>query len=287
MLLVDGIRRASLRNSFSNHEWLETGTVYQLDITLPSVAVTIPADHRLRVVVASSNFPRFDVNVQDGSSLSDEDGATATPATVRVLLGPDHPSRIELPLAAEPAPSPCPSTPVSGCRQPAIPGKGMLLLRNREDQTRDRFTWRWKKGTATTAADFGDPLTRTDYLLCLYDQSASQQPVLLAKVPAEDTRAEDKKCWGALGKNPPGSRGFKYKNEDRTPEGVDTLLLKPGRTKEAAILLEGKGLNLAMPPLPLTLPVTVQLHAAGGPCWEAQYSSPSKNDPGEFRAKND
>ncbi len=105
MLLVDGIRRASLRNGFTQHEWLEPGTVYAVPVELPPVAVTIPAGHALRISVAPSNYDRFDVNMQDGSDISDEPDATPVVATVRVHMGPQHPSHIRLPLADARAPS--------------------------------------------------------------------------------------------------------------------------------------------------------------------------------------
>lgn len=98
MLLVDGIRRASLRGGYSTRQFLTAGTTYRVDVQLPPVAVTIPVGHRLRVVIGPSNYDRFDVNMQDGSSLSDESGATATTGTVRVRFGPSYPSALQLPV---------------------------------------------------------------------------------------------------------------------------------------------------------------------------------------------
>lgn len=98
VLLVDGIRRASLRSSFSTRQLLVPATPVRVPVELPPVAVTIPAGHRLRVLVASSNFDRFDVNMQDGSSLSDAPGAHAVTAEVRVLLDPANPSWIDIPV---------------------------------------------------------------------------------------------------------------------------------------------------------------------------------------------
>ena len=98
LLLVDGIRRASLRESYSERKLLEPGVTVRVSVTLPPVAVTIPAGHRLRLVVAPSNYDRFDVNMQDGSSLSDDSGATATVATVDLLVSSDSPAVLELPI---------------------------------------------------------------------------------------------------------------------------------------------------------------------------------------------
>ena len=102
MLLVDGIRRASLRNGFTAHEWLQpapAGTVYAVDVELPPVAVTIPVGHALRISVGPSNHDRFDVNMQDGSDFSDDPDAVAQVATIQLHVGPSHPSRVSLPVA--------------------------------------------------------------------------------------------------------------------------------------------------------------------------------------------
>ncbi|MCU0290458.1 MAG: CocE/NonD family hydrolase [Thermoanaerobaculaceae bacterium] len=98
LLLVDGIRRASLRVSFSTRQLLAPATAVLVPVELPPVAVTIPAGHRLRVLVASSNYDRFDVNMQDGSSLSDAPGAHPVTAEIRVLLDPASPSWIDIPV---------------------------------------------------------------------------------------------------------------------------------------------------------------------------------------------
>jgi len=101
MLLVDGIRRASLRDSLETRVLLQPGAVCLVPVELPPVAVTIAPGHRLRVDLAASNYDRFDVNMQDGSSLSDGAGARAVVAEVRILLGGEHASVLELPVVIE------------------------------------------------------------------------------------------------------------------------------------------------------------------------------------------
>ena len=98
LLLVDGIRRASLRDSSSERKLLQPGVPVRVTVTLPPVAATIPIGHALRISVAPSNYDRFDVNLQDGSSLSDDPGATATTGTVTLLLDSSYPSTLDLPL---------------------------------------------------------------------------------------------------------------------------------------------------------------------------------------------
>jgi putative CocE/NonD family hydrolase len=98
MLLVDGIRRASLRDNYETRQLLSGSVVYEIPVSLPPVSVEFPAGHRLGILVAPSNFDRFDKNMQDGSDLSDQDGAVATTAEIALHVNPDYPSSITLPV---------------------------------------------------------------------------------------------------------------------------------------------------------------------------------------------
>jgi hypothetical protein len=58
------------------------------------------AGHRIRISVSGSNWPRFEVNPNDGADLSvGTDGQVARP---RLLFGRGHGSRIELPIPPRP-----------------------------------------------------------------------------------------------------------------------------------------------------------------------------------------
>lgn len=104
MLLVDAVRRASLRLGFTTRQWLAPDQDYEVPVDLPPVAVTIPVGHRLRLYVASANYDRFDVNQQDGSNLSDEPGATPIAATITLTTDAARPSRLILPVISPPEP---------------------------------------------------------------------------------------------------------------------------------------------------------------------------------------
>lgn len=99
MLLVDGIRRASFRDGFQTRAFLEPGILYDVPVQFPPLSVTIPAGHALRLSIAGSNFDRFDKNMQDGSDFSDEEGATAAPASVEIFANAVASSQIEIPVA--------------------------------------------------------------------------------------------------------------------------------------------------------------------------------------------
>jgi predicted acyl esterase len=54
--------------------------------------------HRIRLEVSSSNFPRYDRNTNTGGAINTETLDQAVVATNRVLHGPEHPSRLVLPI---------------------------------------------------------------------------------------------------------------------------------------------------------------------------------------------
>ncbi|TMA74933.1 MAG: hypothetical protein E6J77_23790 [Deltaproteobacteria bacterium] len=80
---------------------------------------------------------------------------------------------------------------------------------------------------------------------------------------------------------------YTYRDGKRTPDGLARLVLTAGGAGDASIAAISSGVNLRMPVLPLTPPVTVQLQGANGQCWGATYSAPSVNDTGEFKAQTD
>jgi cysteine-rich repeat protein len=176
----------------------------------------------------------------------------------------------------------CSATPQTGCRQPTKAQKGRLVLKDKAPDDRDRLTWKWPGGAATERADFGDPLTTTDYVLCIYDASAETQPRLESRAPAGGD-CPGRPCWIEL-----GAERLEYKDRDVDPDGMELMRLKAGIEGKTLLTAKGEGGNLEMPPLPLTTPVRAQLQAANGECWEAVYSQfVVKNEADIFKAKPD
>lgn len=64
--VCDGILRARYRDSLSQPELLKSGQVYRFEVDLWATAQVFPAGHRLRVAVTSSDFPRYDRNLNTG-----------------------------------------------------------------------------------------------------------------------------------------------------------------------------------------------------------------------------
>jgi len=71
--IADGILRARYRESLSTPKLLAKGEVYELTIDLWATSHVFLPGHRLRVEISSSNFPRFDRNLNTGG-----DQATGT-----------------------------------------------------------------------------------------------------------------------------------------------------------------------------------------------------------------
>jgi hypothetical protein len=174
----------------------------------------------------------------------------------------------------------CPSAPSTGCRQPFTNGTSTLKLHDDANDVADRGRWRWVRGESTTFEEFGsDPLTVTDYTLCLYDGSVLAQPRLEARAPAGGL-CRGRSCWRTT-----ASGRYRYRDTAGTPHGLRTPKLKPGGDGESQISAKVSGVHVAMPGLPLTLPVRAQLVNSEGGCWEATFSTAATNDGVRFDAR--
>jgi putative CocE/NonD family hydrolase len=69
MLVMDGIRRMRFRESFEEEVLMTPGEVYPVLIEMPHTALTFLAGHRIRLCISSSNYPQFDINLNNGDSL--------------------------------------------------------------------------------------------------------------------------------------------------------------------------------------------------------------------------
>jgi hypothetical protein len=131
---------------------------------------------------------------------------------------------------------------------------------------RDLLVWRWITGEATTLSEFGDPMTSESFALCLYEGAGpAAERRVTSQAPAGGTCA-GQPCWKLA-----GTTGYRYIDRERTPTGLLKLLLKEGDDGRARVVAKAKGGNLTLPPLPLALPVRVQLQSTSGTCWEAAF----------------
>ncbi|MBZ5649152.1 MAG: CocE/NonD family hydrolase [Acidobacteriia bacterium] len=94
--LTEGIVRARYRDSREKAELLNPGQVYKFTMDLWSTSNVFRKGHALRLEISSSNFPRFDRNLNTG-----EDPAFAknyVSATNTVYHDAEHPSALILPV---------------------------------------------------------------------------------------------------------------------------------------------------------------------------------------------
>ena len=96
MLVTDGVQRARMRCGDDRECFLTPGVDAEIAVDLWSTAIVFNAGHRIRLDVSGSNTPRFEVNPNDGGNLNDPGAGVA--AHPLVLVGPDRPSRLELPI---------------------------------------------------------------------------------------------------------------------------------------------------------------------------------------------
>jgi putative CocE/NonD family hydrolase len=94
--LTEGILRARYRTSMTAAEPLTPGQVYELKIDLWATSNVFLKGHKIRLEVSSSNFPRFDRNLNNGKNAGDSSKFVKAENTV--LHDREHPSALALPL---------------------------------------------------------------------------------------------------------------------------------------------------------------------------------------------
>jgi putative CocE/NonD family hydrolase len=97
--LADGIVRGRYRESPKRRSApLTPGEPVLLSIDLWDLAHTFEPGHRIRLEVSSSNFPRFDRNLNTGHELGVDGADAAISAAQQILHDAAHPSALVLPV---------------------------------------------------------------------------------------------------------------------------------------------------------------------------------------------
>jgi putative CocE/NonD family hydrolase len=94
--LDETIQRARYRDGYDREVFMEPGKVYQVRLTPMSTSNLFEKGHRIRIEVSSSNFPRFDRNLNTGGNNYDE----SVGVTARNIIhhSSKYPSAIKLPV---------------------------------------------------------------------------------------------------------------------------------------------------------------------------------------------
>jgi hypothetical protein len=173
--------------------------------------------------------------------------------------------------------------PLSDCQQPFVHHRGLLQLEDQIADQKDRLYWLWLHGSQTDKTDFGNPLSTTDYTLCVYDETAGVfSPILGLRIPPGGTCGA-RQCWKE------SADSFRYSDRSGANSGIRSILLRAGSDGRAKISVRGRAGNVVFaPPLPLQQQNTVRVQLSNGTkCWESIYSTHIANRPARFEAKGD
>jgi putative CocE/NonD family hydrolase len=96
--IAEGIIRARYRSGEPREELLEPGEVTEFSIDLWDVAHTFQAGHRIRLEISSSNFPRFDRNLNSTVSPELAGSEELQAADQQVWHDSNHASHLTLPV---------------------------------------------------------------------------------------------------------------------------------------------------------------------------------------------
>jgi putative CocE/NonD family hydrolase len=96
--LTEGILRMRYRDSREKPEFMNPGEVYKIALDLWSTSNVFKAGHRLRLEISSSNFPRFDRNLNTGEPAAFS--SRMVKATNTIYHDREHPSALVLPVVA-------------------------------------------------------------------------------------------------------------------------------------------------------------------------------------------
>jgi putative CocE/NonD family hydrolase len=105
--LDESIQRMRYRNGYDKPlAWMEPGRVYKVALQPLTTSNFFEAGHRLRIEVSSSNFPRFDRNLNTGGNNYDE--STGVVAHNVVHHSRQYPSQVTLTVVRRTQPSAAP-----------------------------------------------------------------------------------------------------------------------------------------------------------------------------------
>lgn len=94
--LDETIQRLRYRDGYDKEVWMEKDKVYKVELTPLATSNYFAPGHRIRIEISSSNFPRFDRNLNTGGNNFDETSGVV--ATTKIYHNTQYPSLIRLPI---------------------------------------------------------------------------------------------------------------------------------------------------------------------------------------------
>jgi putative CocE/NonD family hydrolase len=98
MSVCDGILRGRYRNSAERAALMTPNQIYRFEVDLWATAQTFLPGHRIRVQVTSSDFPRYDRNLNTGGPFGEE--ARGQVAVNTVFHDAMRPSHVVMPVTS-------------------------------------------------------------------------------------------------------------------------------------------------------------------------------------------
>jgi putative CocE/NonD family hydrolase len=98
IVITEGSLRARFRDSVEHPSLLQANKIYTVKIPLWETSNVFKKDHQIRVHITSSNFPRFNRNLNSGKNRADETEADARVATQKIYHDNLHASSLLLPV---------------------------------------------------------------------------------------------------------------------------------------------------------------------------------------------
>ena len=94
--LDETIQRARSREGYEKEVFMDEGEVYKIEMSPMSTSNYFDKGHRIRIEIASSNFPRFARNLNTGGNNYDESEGVI--ATNSIHHSKEYPSKIRIPI---------------------------------------------------------------------------------------------------------------------------------------------------------------------------------------------
>lgn len=96
IILCEGIVRTRFRNGTDNPEMISPDQVYKFEIEMWETSNVFKSGHRIRMEISSSNFPRYNRNLNTGNVI--ETDTQLKKASQTIYSGYEYPSHIVLPV---------------------------------------------------------------------------------------------------------------------------------------------------------------------------------------------
>jgi hypothetical protein len=119
LIVADGLQRLRYRNSLAKPSFVKKNAPYQITVDAGVTSYVFASGHRIRLEISSSNFPRYDRNLN--SSAANAEQVKPTKARQVVLHDRRYPSALILPVIPQAARSNLPTAQETGARLPARP----------------------------------------------------------------------------------------------------------------------------------------------------------------------